>query len=122
MRLGTLWGTAAMLVLTGCSGGDAYPLAGPGAESLPCALDGKAAFSSDCMVERHRDGQSLFLTVRHPDGGFRRFEVLDKQQGLTVADGSRRATITRSEGTMELTVDSDRYRFPLAMAQRNAEY
>ena len=50
------------------------------------------------------------LTVRHPDGSFRRFTVYP--EGIETADGADRAEITAHEDTTEVAVGSDRYRIP----------
>ncbi len=87
-----------------------------GADSTPveCALGGSAAFAADCTMERAEvDGQRT-LIVRHPDGGFRRFELGVPERGIITADGMEQADVTRSEGMIELRVGADRYRLPVA--------
>ena len=90
----------------------------PHAESnlVQCAPAGESAFARACAVERSREGEVLFLTVRHPDGGFRRFEVLSDGRGLAPADGAEPAQSRIVEGVLEVAVGSDRYRFPATVA------
>lgn len=108
-------------MLSACSSGEEYPLAAADAESLYCALSDAPDFSADCALERSRHGEALFLTVRHPDGGFRRFEVLGDGRGLAVADGAVAAHTSLSGETLELAVGADRYRFPVTLAKHDAQ-
>ena len=98
-----------------CSGGQAPPAEAEGAEKIACALAGAKDFTPVCTVDRAKEDGVLTLIVRHPDGGFRRFMVLDDGRGLAVADGATQA-VTRFEGGMaELAVEQDRYRFPVTV-------
>ncbi|MDD3800251.1 MAG: hypothetical protein PHE36_13855 [Novosphingobium sp.] len=109
------------LAVTACSPGDAEaPPAQSGGERIACALGGAAQFATDCVVERNREEGALFLTVRHPDGGFRRFEVMTDGTGLAAADGMEQAETRLSGDTLEVAVASDRYRFP-ATAKDHAD-
>jgi hypothetical protein len=83
-----------------------------GEEAIACALGGHGEFSPHCRVERSLAGNTLFLTVRHPDGGFRRFEVLKDGGGLAAADGAEPAALSMAGDDLEVAVGLDRYRFP----------
>ena len=99
---------AALALLSACSDSKAAP-AGTAVE---CALAGSGAFAKDCTMQREdRDGQSL-LVIRHPDGGFRRFE-LGTGSGIVTADGMQPAQVQREDGMVELRVGADRYRLPV---------
>ncbi len=98
------------LLLTACAAGE------DGAEgsAVECALSGAAGFASDCSMETvAAEGQRL-LIVRHPDGGFRRFELGVPGRGMVTADGMEQAEVTRGEGMVEVRVGADRYRLPVA--------
>jgi hypothetical protein len=84
--------------------------------TIACALNGAKTFDTVCQVERVAGQDGLInVIVRHPDGAFRRFDVLDDGRGLAVADGAQQA-ISRIEGDkFELAVDRDRYRFPFSL-------
>jgi hypothetical protein len=104
------------LVLTLAIGLAACGDAEAGADTTPveCALGGSAAFAPDCTMERAEvDGQRT-LIVRHPDGGFRRFELGVPERGIITADGMEQADVIRSDGMIELRVGADRYRLPVA--------
>lgn len=83
-----------------------------GDDTIECALRGAPDFKRDCVVERAPQGGVLYLVVRHPDGAFRRFQVLKDGRGLAVADGAETAETRIADGLLEVTVGKDRYRFP----------
>ena len=116
------WGALAVVAGTGLAACSAPPAgtALPKGDPIACALKGAQAFTKDCTVERQRDGDTLFLTVRHPDGGFRRFEVLNDGKGLAPADGANPAQVAFSGEVLSLAVGEDRYQFP-ATAMTHAE-
>jgi hypothetical protein len=100
--------------------GDAAAGEAPAAEAvatqtIECALEGAESFAAECTVERQGEGVGAILVVRHPDGGFRRFEVLADQRGLGPADGAAVSRMEWREGGIGLAVGSDRYRFPAAV-------
>jgi hypothetical protein len=105
------------LVLAACSA--TAPKVAEGAEHIACALAGASQFAPNCAVERVTQGGALFLIVRHPDGAFRRFEVLEDGRGLALADGAEVAQIELSGAELEVAVGPDRYRFP-ATVKRDA--
>ena len=83
--------------------------------TIECALDGASKFERVCEVEKGEiDGAKVF-TVRHADGGFRRFDVLTDGHGLAVADGADEAKLTVEGDILAVTVDNDRYRFPVTL-------
>lgn len=84
-------------------------------DMIECALDGAAEFKRACAVEKGEVDGARVLTVRHPDGGFRRFDVLTDGHGLAVADGADEAKLTVEGDTLAVTVDNDRYRFPVTL-------
>ncbi|HYD24099.1 MAG TPA: hypothetical protein VEB68_04825 [Croceibacterium sp.] len=108
----------ALLLLAACAP-DAPGAPEPGADDdslIACALAGAGAFERVCGVERRREGEGLVLVVRHPDGGFRRFAVLDDGRGLAAADGAEPAAVAMHGEGIEVAVGADRYRFPARIA------
>lgn len=85
---------------------------GEGEERIACAPAGARDFAPDCVVERAQDQGKLFLVVRHPDGGFRRFEVMTDGSGLMTADGAEEARVALAGEILEVSVGADRYKFP----------
>lgn len=77
---------------------------------IECAINGDSDFSSGCQTERLSGENGVTLIVRHPDGGFRRFNVLTDGRGLEAADGSEKARIEIVEDDKILvSVGSDKY-------------
>lgn len=102
----------ALLPLAACSA----EAPAPDPESLiECALAGAGSFARDCAVERSKEAGSEVLTVRHPDGGFRRFALTGDGRGLVSADGADRALVSPQASSIEVVVGTDRYRFPSSM-------
>jgi len=78
-----------------------------------CAIGVDAAWARDCLIERAGE----MLTIRHPDGGFRRFRVLADGRGLEAADGAEMARLQIVEaGLVEIRIGGDRYRLPVKVA------
>lgn len=106
---------------SGCSAtGDGTSSDVEGGELISCALDGAAAFEQVCAVERREQDGRMTLLVRHPDGAFRRFDVLGDGRGLAVADGADRAETRYGNGIAEIEIDGDRYRFPFTVKSNEA--
>jgi hypothetical protein len=116
MRLNLrLTAVAAVLALAACSGetSEATPEAVPEAERIACALGPGTGFSPSCTIERSRDADGTYrMIVRHPDGGFRRFEV-GADNVIAASDGADHAVVELDGETAEVSVGGDRYRIPL---------
>lgn len=117
-RMRTLLAFAALLGLAACGDPDA---ASPGAFDasadadgrIPCAVGGESGFANVCTVERAAGAEGLVLTVRHPDGGFRRLLVTEDGRGVVAADGADPATVSVvGAAQIEVAVAGDRYRLP----------
>ncbi len=105
-----------VLTISGCSAGAEQPQAAAGAQRIECALGSAAEFADDCLVERSDVENTRIVTVRHPDGGFRRFEQVADGRGLIIIDGADEAMINFADDVLEVTVAADRYRFPATPA------
>ncbi|HVJ02437.1 MAG TPA: hypothetical protein VM662_09655 [Sphingomonas sp.] len=80
-------------------------------ERIECAAPGEAAFARTCVIDR----EGTELTLRHPDGGFRR--LLVTQDGrVTAADGAEPAVVTPlGRDAVEVSLGGARYRLPATM-------
>lgn len=77
-------------------------------ERIACALDGSAEFTPLCSVERVDEG----IVIHHPDGSFRRFELL--AESVEALDGADVVRVVRlADGHLEVAVAHDRYRLKL---------
>ncbi|MFT4026128.1 MAG: hypothetical protein QM676_04925 [Novosphingobium sp.] len=102
--------------LVACSQHEAAPpKVAEGAEKVECALGPGTSFAKDCAIERSREGGVYRMVVRHPDGGFRRFEV-DQDNAIVSSDGADAAQVAVNGTVAEVTVGDDRYRIPLEAA------
>lgn len=100
-------------LLAACSSHSEVPPVAAGDEHIACAVGGAAQLADVCSVERsERDGK-LTLVVHHPDGAFRRFDVMTDGTGLAVADGAEKAQTKLADGKLDVTVGADRYVFPV---------
>lgn len=101
-------------LVAGCSGGAAPDTAAESDDSrVACALGSDTEFAEKCDVERVQNGDRRELVLRHPDGGFRRFEIVTDGRGLIAADGAEQAVVTPlADGRIQLSVGDDRYRIP----------
>ena len=114
--------TAALFLLFACSDAESVEervaAAKASDDGIDCALGGASNFERACMVERE-DGR--MLTIRHPDGGFRRLRVTDDGRGVVVADGAAAAEVhVIGDNRIEVAIGEDRYRLPATIGSAGA--
>ena len=112
---------AAALLLAACGAAGGGPAVAEAGNLIECAVAGSGSFARDCAVERHLEQGTLMLVVRHPDGGFRRFEVLADGRGLAAADGAEPAQVSLAGESLAVSIGADRYRFPATIASDAAD-
>ena len=122
------------LLLAGCGGPAAAPeaveanqvAAVPAAVETPaaddrkveCARAGAAAFERICTIERNDSAEGRIITLRGPDGGFRRLLITRDGRGVVAADGAEPARVTPlSPDRIEVAIGRDRYRLPATVRQ-----
>jgi hypothetical protein len=80
---------------------------------IECALAGAATFERTCTTEQIAGSDNRLLIIRHPDGGFRRFDILTDGRGLAPADGFDETKISLlNDGMIEVSSGDDKYRLP----------
>lgn len=80
---------------------------------IECAAPGEPVFAYACTIDRVQSQDGLFLTLRHPDGGFRRLLVTRDGRGVIAADGAERAVVTPlAPDLIEVALGGARYRLP----------
>ncbi len=80
---------------------------------IECALAGATKFMRICTTERVAGPDGQILSIRHPDGGFRRFKILTDGRGLTPAEGADATKISiLDSGMIELSSGDDLYHLP----------
>jgi hypothetical protein len=109
-----------MLLLAGCGRGGADQAGGTGTsptgvpdDRIACATEGAGDFENVCTVEREAGPTGTILTLRSPNGSFRRLRVTTDGRGVVAADGAERATVTLlGPDKIEVALGGDRYRLP----------
>ncbi|MET4895963.1 hypothetical protein RN629_02180 [Sphingomonadaceae bacterium jetA1] len=115
IALAGCWGTSASEEGGSASAG---PRQNPGL-AIPCALGGAGQFSDGCTVEQSADAEAVVLTLRHPDGGFRRLRVTRDGRGVVAADGAQSAQVAvDGDRQIAVTIGSDRYKLPATVSAR----
>ncbi len=80
---------------------------------VECAPMGAERFERVCTVERVKGLEGTTLTIRHPDGGFRRLLVATDGRGVVAADGADEARVSViADDRIEVELAGDRYRLP----------
>jgi hypothetical protein len=110
------------LGLVSCGGNEADDLENAEADAaeqaaldgkIECALAGAATFERTCTTEQVAGRDTRLLIIRHPDGGFRRFDILTDGRGLAPADGFDETKISLlNDGMIEVSSGDDKYRLP----------
>ena len=87
-----------------------------------CAVDGAATFARSCTLDRRQTLDGLVLTVRHPNGGFRRLRVTKDGRGVAAADGGEPANVAiTGPSEIEVGIGDDHNRRPATVKGAAAE-
>jgi hypothetical protein len=97
----------------GADGKSAVTPAG-GEDRVRCALHGAGELQPDCIREVGKGPDGEIWTIRQPDGGFRRFVLIDHGTRIATADGAQEVTAHRVGADLEVRVADERYAFPAA--------
>ncbi|MGE0776192.1 MAG: hypothetical protein AB7G25_07165 [Sphingomonadaceae bacterium] len=80
---------------------------------IACQQAERSAFKRECTAERSEGRYGTILTLRRPDGGFRRLLIAGDGQGVIAADGAEVAEVRMSgDSEIEVMIGGDRYRLP----------
>lgn len=92
----------------------------PVGAGVACARGGDA-LAPICSVDRTPTQDGVILTLRHPDGGFRRLKITGDGRGVVAADGAEAAKV-RIAGSNEIdvTLGEDHYRLPATIGAARA--
>lgn len=108
---------AAGLILSACSG-EASPA--PEGQVIDCAIGVGVDMGPDCIGEQLAGGE--VFVIHHPDGSFRRFEMLPDDAGIGLADGAGVLSQEREGDKLLIAVDDAKYLLPIAStAQKDAQ-
>ena len=81
---------------------------------IRCAIAGSEEFAPTCTREVASGPDGPIWIVRHSDGGFRRFVLLDKGMRIATADGAAEVQARQRGPDLEVQVGTDRYLFAAA--------
>ena len=88
-------------------------------DRIECRIGSARQFERFCTYERGRSADGPTLTLRKPDGGFRRLLVADDGRGVVAADGAEPAEVTIvGEGRIEVEIGGDTFRLPATVGNR----
>ena len=111
---------AASVALAACGGSP--PAGGNHGVAIGGRIDcrtGDAPFRRACTVEEHESRAGPVLTLRKPDGGFRRLLVTRDGRGVIAADGAEPARVSViGDRRIEVTIGADDFRLPATIAPR----
>lgn len=80
---------------------------------IDCRIGGDTQFVRSCTVERSRAEDGTLLTVRKPDGGFRRLKTTRDGRGVIAADGAETAEVKIvGDNLIEVAIAGDSFRLP----------
>jgi hypothetical protein len=80
---------------------------------IDCRIGNDDQYQRFCSVEREQSAEGVLLTVRKPDGGFRRLLATRDGRGVVAADGAEPAEVTIvGENLIEVAIAGDRFRLP----------
>jgi hypothetical protein len=84
--------------------------------SIECRIDGANGFERVCRIEAVDTADGRILTVRKPDGGFRRLRVTTDGAGIVAADGAELAEVRALvDGASEVSIGGESFRLPAAV-------
>lgn len=79
---------------------------------IDCRVGADTQFTRFCTLERSRTEEGLLLTVRKPDGGFRRLKAT-RDGRVAAADGAETAEVRIvGEDLIEVDIAGDSFRLP----------
>ena len=109
---------AGAVLLAAC--GSAEAPGGVGEEDrIECRIGNSAQFERFCTVEVGASERGTTLTVRKPDGGFRRLLVTGDGRGVVAADGAEEAEVSIiGDDRIEVAIGGDSFRLPARVAPR----
>ena len=88
-------------------------------DRIDCQIEGSLSFEHNCIVETSEGADGPLLTIRKPDGGFRRLQVTSDGRGVIAADGAEMAVVTMlRDDRIEVAIGADRFRLPARIRRR----
>jgi hypothetical protein len=109
-RPSALWALTPLALGACHAQGDDKPA---GAVTIGCRLPAKAGFETLCSAERMASPDGTVVTVRRPDGGFRRLLIVSDGRGVVAADGVDPVRVEAADKDhIDVEADGVVYRLP----------
>lgn len=104
----------------GAACGEELPDYAPEGVTVECAIGAGVQLEAACTAEQVLKGNRVEIVIHHPDGGFRRFEVLPDGAGVAVADGAEILSQEMKGPVLEVVMDNARYLIPVDQGGESA--
>ncbi len=111
----------ALFLLAGCGPADDPAPRSEGAKAAPggaddrieCRIGNARQFELFCTFSLSDGAEGKVMTIRKPDGGFRRLLIADDGRGVVAYDGAEAATVSIiDDNRIEVEVGGDSFRLP----------
>jgi len=80
---------------------------------IDCRVGADTQFTRFCSLERAKTEAGTLITVKKPDGGFRRLLTTRDGRGVIAADGAEQAEVTIvGDNLIEVAIAGDSFRLP----------
>ena len=100
-------------VLGACNSSAGESVSGVPDDRIECRIGASASFEHYCTLEQADEERGRTLTIRKPDGGFRRLLVTGDGRGVVAADGAEPAIVTIiDDGRIDVAIGGDNFRLP----------
>ncbi len=92
----------------------------PEEDRIECRIGGADQFERFCAIERTQAEGGTILTIRKPDGGFRRLQLTGDGRGVVAADGAEKATVSLfGDRQIDVAIGGDTFRLPATIRPRS---
>lgn len=102
---------AGITMVAACSS-EAPPAPEPEGQLIQCAIGPGTDFEPVCTGEQITSEEGDAFIIHHPDGSFRRFEMLPDGKGVALADGANELSQEIDGDELLITLEGERYRLP----------
>ena len=100
-------------LVAACNSGGEEAVSATDDNRIECRIGASTGFERHCTLEQADEERGRTLTIRKPDGGFRRLRVTDDGRGVVAADGAEPAIVTNiDDGRIDVAIGGDNFRLP----------
>jgi len=103
------WALPCLAILSAC-GVKQGPL--KEGQAIACRPPGETV-TTECTVDSMKTPEGIALTIRHPDGSFRRLLQVKDGRGVIAADGAEQAVVkAANDKAIQVAIDGGLYQLP----------